>query len=74
MDVSIMPRPNRDGSKIYYILNWGKEAGQRQATGIYTYTKPKDQGQRNHNKEALTFLNTKRSQMVLDFDGCRTSQ
>jgi hypothetical protein len=66
MDVSITPRTNRDGSKTYYSLEWGKHAGQRQATGIYTYAKPKDQVQRNHNKEAIQILNTKRSQMVLD--------
>ncbi len=36
------------------------------STGIFTYTKPKDQIQKNHNKEALMILETKRSQMILD--------
>lgn len=61
-----MPRPSRSGEKIFYSLEWGKEAGQRSATGIYTYAKPKDQIQKNHNKEALNILNVKKSQMILD--------
>jgi integrase len=66
MDISITPRGNRNKSKIYYSLEWGKDSGQRQATGIYTYTKPKDQLEKNHNKEALNILKSKKSQMVLD--------
>lgn len=66
MDISITPRENRKKTKIYYTLEWGKGTGERQATGIYTYTKPKDQLQKNHNKEALAILAGKKSQMVLD--------
>ena len=40
--------------------------GQRISTGIYTYIKPKDQIQKNQNKEALMILENKRSQMILD--------
>ncbi len=36
------------------------------STGVFTYVKPKDQVQRNHNKEAMTILEMKRSQMILD--------
>src|SRR5207244_3940680 len=36
------------------------------SAGIYTYTKPINVIQRNHNKEALAILETKRSQMILD--------
>jgi hypothetical protein len=43
MDIKILPRPNRSKTKINYTLEWGKGPGQRLATGIYTYTKPKDQ-------------------------------
>ncbi len=60
------PRPNRDRTKIYYTLEWGKDSGQRHATGIYTYAKPKDIIQKNHNKEALAIIQTKKSQLVLD--------
>ncbi|HTR29923.1 MAG TPA: site-specific integrase [Puia sp.] len=66
MDVSITPRPTRNGQKIYYTLEWGKGPGERSATGIYTYVKPKDQLQRNYNKEALATLETKRAQLVLE--------
>ncbi len=66
MDISITPRENRNKTKVYYSLEWGKRHGQRTATGIYTYIKPKDQIQKNNNKEALAILNTKKSQMVLD--------
>ena len=66
MDISITPRENRNKIKINYMLEWGKEPGQRQATGTYTYAKPKDQLQKNHNKEAFSILAGKKSQMVLD--------
>lgn len=66
MDICITPRENRSKTKVFYSLEWGKQAGQRQATGIYTYVRPKDQIQKNHNKEAMAILDTKKSQMVLD--------
>ena len=66
MNVHILERFSTDKSKVFYTLEWGRGAGQRVATGIFTYTKPKDTIQRNHNKEALAILETKRSQMVLD--------
>jgi integrase/recombinase XerD len=53
MTINVTPRPTRNGQKIFYTFEWGKEVGQRQATGIFTYAKAKDQLQRNHNKEAL---------------------
>ena len=74
MDVSIMPRPSRDGSRVYYSLEWGKNAGQRQATGIYTFAKPKTQQEKNHNKEAMIILNSKKSQMVLDLQAVANGQ
>jgi integrase/recombinase XerD len=74
MDISITPRDNRNKTKTYYSLEWGKGSGQRMATGIYTYKKPKDQVQKNHNKEALDILNTKKSQMVLDLQATANGQ
>jgi hypothetical protein len=47
-------------------LSWGRSAGQRVATGIFTYVAPKDQVQKNHNKEAMAILENKKSQMILD--------
>jgi hypothetical protein len=66
MDISITPRTTRNGKRIYYTLEWGKGSGERSATGIFTYAKPKDQLQRNHNKEALAILETKRSLLILE--------
>lgn len=66
MNITIISSASRDNTKTYYYLGWGRQAGQRKATGIYTWVKPKDQLQKNHNKQALAILESKRSQMVLD--------
>ncbi len=58
---------NRKGDKIYYYYDLGgRGKGQRPATGIFTYTKPKNQIEKNHNKEALLILETKKSQMTIE--------
>ncbi len=44
------------------------EPGQRPSTGIFIYAKPKDQVQKNHNKEALALLETKKSQLIIVSD------
>jgi integrase/recombinase XerD len=72
MNIMILERQSTDKAKTFYTLEWGRKAGQRVATGIFTYTKPKDQIQRNHNKEALTILETKRSQMVIEMQAINT--
>jgi hypothetical protein len=66
MTIIVTPRLNKDGLKIFYTLEWGKGAGQRRASGIFTYLKPKDQIQRNHNKEALVLLEKKQSQLIIE--------
>lgn len=66
MNVNITKRFSRDKSKLYYTIEWGKAAGQRMSTGVFSFVKPKDQIQRNHNKEALAILECKRSQLILD--------
>lgn len=66
MNVIITPVPSKTTVKIHYTLEWGKGAGERKASGIYTYAKPKNQIERDYNKEALAVLETKRSRMVLD--------
>jgi integrase len=58
--------PNRKRDKIYYYFNIGRGAGQRLSTGIFIYAKPKDQIQKNHNKEALLILETKKSQITIE--------
>lgn len=66
MKININKRSSVDKQKIFYMLEWGRESGQRVATGVFTYVKPKDQLQRNHNKEAMLILENKQSQMILD--------
>jgi integrase/recombinase XerD len=66
MNVVILQRLSADKSKTYYTLEWGRKAGQRNSTGIFTYTHPKDPLQRSHNKEALAILESKRSQLILE--------
>jgi integrase/recombinase XerD len=66
MNVIITPVPSKSTGKIHYTLEWGKGPGERKSTGIYTYAKPRNQIEKDHNKEALSILETKRSRMVLD--------
>ena len=66
MNINVTQRLSRNKQKNYYTLEWGKSSGQRMSTGVFTYVKPKDQIQRNHNKEVLQILEAKRSQMILD--------
>ena len=68
MGINIIEKKSRGQGqqRVFYTLAWGREAGQRSATGIFTYVKPKDQLQKNHNKEALAILEMKKSQMQLD--------
>ena len=42
------------------------------ATGIFTYIKPKDQIQKNHNREALALLETKKSHFILEIQAAGT--
>lgn len=65
-NITISTKASRDKAKIWYYLEWGKGAGQRKSTGIYTWAKPKDPTQKNYNKEALSILEAKKSQLVLD--------
>lgn len=65
-NITISTKTSRDKAKIWYYLEWGKGAGQRKSTGIYTWAKPKDQTQKAFNKEALSILEAKKSQMTLD--------
>jgi integrase len=66
MSVNITKSYSRDKRKIWYKISWGRKQGQRIATAIFTYTKPLDQLQKNHNKESLAILEMKKSQMILD--------
>lgn len=64
--MNILSRKNRKGDKISFYYDFGREPGQRPSTGIFIYVKPKDQIQKNHNKEALALLETKKSQVIIE--------
>lgn len=57
---------NRTGDKRHYYYDYGRKAGQRPAMGIFTYTKPKNQAQKNHNKQALDLIEVKKSQSIIE--------
>jgi len=54
--MNITKRENRSGDKIVFYYDFGRSEGQRHSTGIFIYKNPKDQIQKNHNKEALTLI------------------
>ena len=58
--MNITKRENRSGDKIVFYYDFGRSEGQRHSTGIFIYKNPKDQIQKNHNKEALTLLEVKK--------------
>jgi len=47
MDVKLSSKTSRNGKKKYWYLEWGKGPGERAATGIYIWTKPKNEIERN---------------------------
>lgn len=66
MSIQVSTKTSRDGLKKWYYYEWGKGTGQRKAAGIFIYTKPKDPIQKSHNQQALSLLETKKSQMIID--------
>jgi integrase len=64
--MNILKRPNRNGDRITFYYDFGRGAGQRPSTGIFIYAKPKDQVQKNHNKESLQLLEVKKSQLTIE--------
>jgi outer membrane receptor protein involved in Fe transport len=64
--MNFLQYPNRKKDKIYFHYDLGRGKGERPSTGIFIYAKPKDQIQKNHNKEALALLEVKKSQLTID--------
>ncbi|WP_089897057.1 phage integrase SAM-like domain-containing protein [Chitinophaga arvensicola] len=64
--MNYLKRKNTKGDKTYYYYDLGREKGQRPATGIFVYTKPKDAIQKQHNKQALALLELKKSQAIIE--------
>lgn len=64
--MNILKRANPKGDKIIFYYDFGRGPGQRPSTGIFIYTKPKNQTEKNHNKEALALLEVKKSELILE--------
>src|ERR1044072_1270229 len=64
--MNFLKRRSQNGDKITFYYDYGRGPGRRPSTGIFIYTKPKDQIQKNHNKEALKLLEVKKSQSTLE--------
>lgn len=65
--------PSRDQLTQNHTLVWGREKGQRYATGIWTYIEPKGRVQLNHNEKALDELETLSSKLWLEMKGNQTN-
>ncbi len=61
MKVIVTPLVSRDHSKVFYSFEWGKKAGQRIATGVFTYAHPENAIQKKYNSETLKLLEIKKS-------------
>lgn len=72
MSVIIRKEISKNKRKTWYTLEWGKGAGQRIGTGIFTYNTPKDIIEKNHNKESLQIIKMKQSQMILNSQAIAT--
>jgi integrase/recombinase XerD len=64
--ITILKRVSQNKKLYNYSFEWGKEKGERIATGIFTYKRPSNDIQKHHNKEALAILEAKRAQLVLN--------
>jgi hypothetical protein len=64
--MNIIKRPSSKGDKIVFNYDFGRGPGQRPPTGIFIYKNPKDQIQKNHNKQALALLEIKRVRLPLN--------
>lgn len=65
-------RLNRKGTKKYFYYDLGRVKGKRPSTGIFIYTNPKTQVERDHNKEAKMLLEVKKSQVIIEMQAIGT--
>src|SRR4051812_19794247 len=63
---------SKDKTRTYYYIEFGKKAGQRKATGIYTFNKPKTLQEKNFNREQLAIFNNKRLELELEISSTGT--
>ena len=64
--MNIEKKKNSKGDKAYFYIATGRKSGERMAKGIFIYTRPKNQVERNHNKESLILVETKKSEFLLE--------
>jgi len=64
--MNIVKRENQKGDKAYFSIECGRGKGARVATGIFIYTHPRNQVEKNHNKEALVLVDTRKSELLLE--------
>ncbi|MEC5143126.1 site-specific integrase [Chitinophaga sp. 212800010-3] len=64
--MNFLERKTKKGDKIVFYYDFGRGKGQRPTTGIFIYTKPKDQTEKNHNKQALSLIELKKSQLIIE--------
>jgi integrase len=64
--MNVEKRKNSKGDKVYFYIATGRKTGERVATGIFIYVRPKNQEEKNHNKEALILVDTKKSELLLE--------
>ncbi len=64
--MNIIKRKSRNGNKITFYYDFGRGPGQRPSTGVFIYANPKNQIEKNHNKQALLLLETKKSQLTIE--------
>lgn len=64
--MTITKRKNAKGDKIYFTIELGRGEGQRVATGVFVYARPKDEVQKKHNAEALKLIEIKKSELILE--------
>ena len=71
--MNFIKRFNKSKEKITFYFDLGRGPGQRPSTGIFIYTKPKNQTEKNHNKDALALLEIKKSQLIIESHAIGTS-
>lgn len=64
--MNIVPRVSADGTKTFFTLEWGRKKGDRLATGIFTYVKPKNKIERDYNIQSLKNLDLIKAQTLVD--------
>ena len=69
MSINIIENESADKRKIRYTLEWGRGKGQRKATGLFTYKKPKTEEEKTHNFQVQKLLSVKKSQLTIEQQG-----